>query len=413
MNEPDPKLNGSMMARIFLPFAFGYYLSYLYRVVNAVIAPNLVADIGVDPSDLGLLTAAYFLTFAAFQLPLGVLLDRFGPRRIESFLLLFAALGAFLFARAESLSGLAAGRAFIGFGVSACLMASFKAYVMWFPRRRLPLINGLQMAAGGLGALSATAPVEAMLGITDWRGIFVLLAILTLVIAATVFWIVPEKDPGGEHLTFGQQLKGINQVYTSMTFWRIAPVATLSQAGFLSIHGLWLGPWMRDVAGFERNQVAGALLLVAAAMIAGFVLLGGAAERLSKAGIRPVAVAVGGISAFMCMQLLVVIGFSRWALPVWMLFGFFGTSGIICYAVLSQNFPVHLTGRANTALNLMVFVVAFIAQWGMGAVIELWPVTDQGGYNPAGYRVAFGTMLALQILALIWFFLVGRKVTYA
>jgi predicted MFS family arabinose efflux permease len=342
-----------------------------------------------------------------------VLLDRFGPRRIESFLLLFAALGAIVFARAESLAGLVAGRAFIGFGVSACLMASFKAYVMWFPRRRLPLINGLQMAAGGLGALSATAPVETMLGITDWRGIFVVLAILTLVVAATVFWFVPEKEPGGGHLTFAQQVKGICQVYTSMTFWRIAPVATLSQAGFLSIHGLWLGPWLRDVAGLERNQVAGALLLVAAAMIAGFVLLGGAAERLGKAGLRPVAVAVGGISAFICMQLLVVSGFSRWALPVWMLFGFFGTSGIICYAVLSQNFPEQLTGRVNTALNLMVFVVAFMAQWGMGAVIELWPLTALGGYDPAGYRVAFGGMLVLQILALIWFFLVGRKVTYA
>jgi hypothetical protein len=148
-------------------------------------------------------------------------------------------------------------------------------------------------------------------------------------------------------------------------------------------------------------------------MIAGFVLLGGAAERLSNAGIRPVAVAVSGISAFMCMQLLVVIGVSRWVLPVWMLFGFFGTSGIICYAVLSQNFPVHLAGRVNTALNLMVFVVAFIAQWGMGAVIELWPVTAQGGYDSAGYQVAFGIMLVLQIVALIWFFLVGRKVAYA
>jgi small-conductance mechanosensitive channel len=96
-----------------------------------------------------------------------------------------------------------------------------------------------------------------------------------------------------------------------------------------------------------------------------------------------------------------------------MLFGFFGTSGIICYAVLSQNFPEQLTGRVNTALNLMVFVVAFMAQWGMGAVIELWPLTALGGYDPAGYRVAFGGMLVLQILALIWFFLVGRKVTYA
>ena len=408
MKQSWPKL-----LRIFLPFAFGYYLSYLYRVVNAVIAPNLVADLGVDPSELGLLTAAYFLTFAAFQLPLGVLLDRFGPRRIESGLLLFAALGAFLFARAESLTGLVVGRAFIGFGVSACLMAAFKAFVMWFPRGQLPLINGLQMAAGGLGALSATAPVEALLGVTDWRGIFLILAILTLVVAATVFLVVPEKDPGNDHLRFGDQLRGISQVFTSMTFWRIAPVTTLSQAGFLSIHGLWSGPWLRDVAQFERSEVAGGLLLVAAAMIAGFVLLGGAAERLSKAGIRPVAVAVTGMSTFMLIQLLVIVGFSWWAVPVWMLFGFFGTSGIISYAVLSQSFPPHLAGRANTALNLLVFVVAFLAQWGIGAVIELWPITTQGGYDPAGYRAAFGMMLSLQVLALIWFFLGGRKVTYA
>jgi predicted MFS family arabinose efflux permease len=412
VREANAKLSGPKLLRIFLPFAFGYYLSYLYRVVNAVIAPDLVADLGVDASELGLLTAAYFLTFAAFQLPLGVLLDRFGPRRIESSLLLFAALGAFIFSRAESLAGVVAGRAFIGFGVSACLMAAFKAFVMWFPRRQLPLINGLQMAAGGLGALSATAPVEAMLGITDWRGIFLILSILTVVVAATVFWVVPQKDPGSDHLTFGQQLRGIAAVFTSMTFWRIAPVTTLSQAGFLSIHGLWSGPWLRDVAGFQRSEVAGVLLLVAVAMIAGFVLLGGAAERLSKSGIRPVAVAVFGMSTFMLMQLLVIIGSAEWALPVWMLFGFFGTSGIISYAVLSQSFPAHLAGRANTALNLLVFVVAFTAQWGIGAVIELWPETDRGGYDPSGYQAAFGMMLSLQVLALIWFFLAGRKVTY-
>jgi predicted MFS family arabinose efflux permease len=220
-------------------------------------------------------------------------------------------------------------------------------------------------------------------------------------------------DPPGDHLTFSRQIKGIVQVFGSMTFWRIAPVATLSQAGFLSIHGLWLGPWLRDVAGFERSQVAGALLLVAAAMIAGFILLGGLAERLGQAGIRPVVVAVSGMSAFMGIQLLIVLGFSQWALPVGMLFGFFGTSGILSYAVLSQSFPVHLSGRVSTSLNLMVFGSAFMAQWAMGAVIERFPITAQGGYDPAGYQAAFGMMLALQIVALIWFLVVGRRVVYA
>ncbi len=88
-----------ILARVFVPFACGYFLSYLYRVINAVIAPDLVAELRLDAAELGFLTSTYFLTFALFQLPLGMLLDRFGPRRTEAALLMFAALGAFVFAK--------------------------------------------------------------------------------------------------------------------------------------------------------------------------------------------------------------------------------------------------------------------------------------------------------------------------
>src|SRR5512134_357876 len=114
--------------RIFIPFALGYFLSYLYRTVNAVLAPDLVRDLGLDPAGLGLLTSAYFFAFALAQLPIGILLDRYGPRRVEACLLLFAAAGALLFARATSLPELLLGRGLIGLGVAACLMAAFKAF---------------------------------------------------------------------------------------------------------------------------------------------------------------------------------------------------------------------------------------------------------------------------------------------
>ena len=397
----DLKLTRTL--RIFLPFAFGYFLSYLYRVVNSVLAPNLVADIGVDPSELGLLTAAYFITFAAFQLPLGMLLDRFGPRRIETGLLVFAAAGAFLFSRAETMTGLVVGRALIGFGVSACLMAAFKAFVVWFPREQLPLVNGMQMAAGGLGALAATAPVEAALNFTDWRGVFIVLSVLTLMVACCVFLVVPEKEPYGGGSGLQEQLGGIGEVYSSLVFWRIAPWTTLSQATFLAIHGLWSGPWLRDVAGFDRADVAGTLLLVAVSMVAGFIILGAAAERLSRRGIPPLVVAAAGMATFMAVLLIIVLQLKIWAVPLWMLFGFFGTSGILPYAVLSQSFPARLAGRANTALNLLVFIAAFTAQWGIGSVIELWPPNATGGYAPPGYRAAFGIMLAFQGLTFLWF----------
>ena len=132
--------------------------------------------------------------FAAFQLPLGFLLDRYGPRRTESILLLFAALGSIIFAQAESLSGLIVGRLLIGLGVSACLMAAFKAYVLWFSSERLAMINGLQMVAGGLGALGATIPLQNALSYTDWRGVFTGLAFIT-VFASICLWVfLPENQ---------------------------------------------------------------------------------------------------------------------------------------------------------------------------------------------------------------------------
>ena len=393
--------------RIFLPFALGYFLSYLYRTINAVLAPNLVADIGIDPSDLGLLTGAYFITFAAFQLPLGVLLDRFGPRRIEAVLLTVAAAGALVFAHSHSLAGLVIGRGLIGFGVSACLMAAFKAFVLWFPKGQLPRVNGFQMAAGGLGALFATTPVEAALSVTDWRGVFTILGMLTLGVAGAIFFVVPEKENGSRDLSFEDPVRGIGTVFTSLAFWRIAPWTTLSQTTLLSIHGLWAGPWLRDVAGFDRAGVAATLMLVSGAMVVSFVCLGTAAERLSRRGIPPMRVAAAGMGCFAGVLLVILLEPIEWAVPVWILFGFFGTSGILPYAVLSQRFPAHLAGRANTALNLLVFVAAFSAQWGMGAIIDRYPSTPTGGYAPAGYQAAFSTLLMLQVFTIAWYVAVG------
>lgn len=402
-----------LLLRVFLPFACGYFLSYLYRVVNAVIAPDLIRDVGVDADGLGLLTSAYFLTFAAFQLPLGVMLDRYGPRRTEAVLLLFAAAGAAMFGVARDPAALVAARALIGFGVSACLMAAFKAFVQWFPHNRLPLVNGCQMAAGGLGAIAATQPVELALTVTDWRTLFFVLAALTVAAAALIYLVVPERGDGGGGEPLARQLRGIGDVFSSALFWRAAPATVLSQATFLSIQGLWSGPWLRDVAGLDRGEVATGLLFIAAAMVAGFLVMGTIAERLARVGVPPLTVGVAGMAVFGAVQSLIVFQDTAAVIPVWMAFGFFGTSGIIPYAALSQRFPAHLAGRLNTGLNLLVFVGAFAAQWGIGAVIAQWPPTAAGNYDPAGYQTAFGVMLGLQLMALTWFVLYRRDATPA
>lgn len=394
---------GGVFLRVVVPFALAYFLSYLFRVVNAVIAPDLVADLGIGPADLGLLTAAYFISFAALQIPLGVLLDRFGPRRVEGLLLVVAAAGALLFARAGGLWGLFAGRAGIGLGVAAGYMAAIKAYTLWFPPSAWPRINGLHLAAGGLGALSATVPVEAALRVLDWRGVFVALCGLSVAVAAVIWRAVPERPAAGAPQALSRPWGGIREVFTRPVFWRVTPLTVASQVAFMAVHGLWSGPWLRDVAGLDRPAAAAVLLWTAAAMTAGYIAIGWVTERLGRAGVAPLTAGVWGMALFMAVQALLVIAPPAWATVLWMLFGFFGTSGVIPYPALAMQFPPALAGRVSTGLNVLVFVATFAGQWGIGAAIALFPAPAAGGYAPEGYRASFLGLLVLQALGLLWY----------
>ncbi len=394
--------------RVFAPFAAGYFLSYLYRTINAVIASDLTTDLGVGPSSLGLLTATYFIAFASSQLPLGILLDRYGARKVEAILLLFAGSGAFLFGTAQSFTGLLVGRALIGLGVSACLMAAFKAYTTWFSPKVWPMINGFQLASGGLGAIFATVPVERAVQWVGWRGVFLVLSALTFMAAAAIFWGVPENQAQKRELQPENANQGFKDVFTSFTFWRVVPLTTFSQAAFLSIQGLWAGPWLRDIGGLERTAIANLLFWVATAMAMGFMSLGSIGSWLSRRGVSLFTTAVTGIIISMLIQGLLIAAPVQWMRPLWILFGFWGTSGILNYAALSQHFPQNLSGRVTTAVNMLVFVVAFFNQWLIGAIIGFWPISTDGGYALKGYQAGLATVLIPQVVALVWYLIATR-----
>lgn len=408
---PGRALSAKLVLGIFLPFSTGYYLSYLFRSINAVIAPDLVADAHLEAAELGFLTSVYFLTFALLQLPLGLALDRFGPRRVAALLLLVAAAGALVFSLAEGLPGLTLGRALIGAGVSACLMSSFKAFALWFPPQKLPVVNGVLLAVGGLGAISATLPVELLLAVIDWRMLFFGLALATAGSAVLVYCMVPEHHEAASHTGFADQLLGLGQVFRDAFFWRVAPLGAISSGASQTVLGLWAGPWLRDVAGFDRGEVASHLMIGACGMSAGFLLMGMLAERLSKIGIAPTRLVGFGMSAFMLMMLALAGGAGSGGLvwPLLLAFGFIATGSTINYALMSQHFGPLFAGRANTALNLLVFVVSFFMQWLFGAVLGFWESPPAAHYAAEGYRTAFAALASLQVLALYWFYGPGKR----
>ena len=395
---------------VFLPFACGGILSHVFRHVNAVIATDLVDDVGVNAAGLGLLTAVFLIASGASQVPIGVLLDRFGPRRTQASLFPVAALGAFVFAAGTGVGGLTAGRALIGIGVAGAMMAGFKAIVVWFPRERIPLINGCFMAAGSAGAMVATTPVEALLHSTDWRGIYGGLAVLALATAAAIFFLVPEKKAEGAPAGgFGEHIRGLSRVYRDRLFWRIAPLCAVSLATAMAVQGLWAGPWLRDVAGFGRADVANHLFVMALGIPTGFVLAGMAADFLDRRGVQLSTVIVCGLVCFQAVQIAMVLEMTSLSFLLWAAHGFFGHVASLVFALFSQHFPPAFAGRAHTTMNLMSFVGAFVAQVAIGAVIDLWPTDAEGGYATEAYRVAFATLLGFQFLGLLWFVYAGRR----
>ena len=386
---------------VFLPFACGYFLSYLFRSVNAVIAPNLISEFGLSASELGLLTSVYFLTFASLQIPIGVFLDSFGPRRVNATLLVLAAIGAFIFSRAESFQCLLLGRAFIGFGVAACLMSSIKIFSLWFPKEKLPEMTGRIMFVGGLGAISATAPVEYLLSFSGWRELFLVLCCATLVASAIVLFVAPDRKNAYDIGYTKDKLLGALSVYRSAIFWRIALGSVLPQAFNMSVQGLWAGPWLSDVAGLERTSVAMHLLMLGIATMLGFLFWGAFATRMSRRGIKPIVVLIWATAAYMALQLLLVFEITQMSWVIWIGWGLLGTSGSLAFSIISQSFPVQLTGRATTALNLLAFTTAFGSQWLFGIILNQWDAVDSG-YAPEGYVRAFSIFLILQVLGFSW-----------
>ena len=389
----------NLWLRVFLPFASGYYFSYFLRNVNAVIAPELTRELGASAADLGLLTSAYLLTFGAVQLPLGLALDRYGARRVEAVLLLIAAAGCALFAAGTSLTQLAIARALIGLGVSACLMASFKAFSQWFGVARQASLNAAIMAAGGLGALTASTPLALAIPRFGWRAVFVGLAIAGLAVAAAIF-STPEKPGGAKSESLRGQIAGLVEVLTSRAFWRYAPQSTLIVGGFLAMQGLWAVPWLMNFSGLGREAAAHHLLLMGSGMLTGFLSIAFGIAPLTRRGVGALSVLRGGMGLGLLATLFIVLGIGP-SEPLWFCFGLVFSVGNLAYALLQGHYSGELAGRVNTALNLTVFLGAFLMQWGFGAAVD---ALQAAGQTPrVAYQTSFAVLLMLQVISWFWF----------
>jgi MFS family permease len=390
---------------VFLPFAAGYYLSYLFRSINGLISDRLATDLGLGAADIGLMTSVYFLVLAAAQVPIGMLLDRFGPRRIQSALLLVAAIGAALFARSNGLFSLLAARALIGLGVAAALTGGLKAVVLWFPRERVALVNGYMIALGALGAVSATAPAEFVLSRTGWRGLFDLLAVVTAATAVVIHVAVPERFAASSG---APAAAGLRAIYTDARFWKIAPLSAACIGSAWSLQGLWASSWLKDVEGFTRPSAVAALFAMGIVLSLGAWLLGTVADRMRSRGVGPETLLAAIAALFIAAQLALIVRLPLPPIVPWLVIALVGAATVLSFAIVAEYFPTELAGRANGALNVLHFSWGFVAQYGTGLILTRWG--GSGGHSPMmAYQVAFAIQVMFQLIALGWFALPDRQ----
>ncbi len=392
---------------VFLVFAFTYFLSALVRAITATLSPTLSAAFELTSGDLGLLAGGYFFGFALTQLPLGNWLDRHGPKRVVLAFLGLAVLGCIAFALAGNFVALLAARVLTGMGLSACLMAPLTGYRRWLSHHTQLRANAWMLMTGSLGMVAATLPVQWLMPVLGWRGLFWVLALLLGLAMAIILWAVPRWRTGAPDATPSNVAApvvepGYGFIWRHAYFRTMVPVGFINYGGMVAMQTLWAGPWMIKVAGYTPAESAAGLFAINLSMLGAFWLWGVVNPHLAQRGLRPeVLIGWGLPMSLVVMAAIVVLG-ERAGWPLWALFCVSSTFVALSQPAVALALPPQAAGRALSAYNLVIFGGVFVIQWGIGLAIDA--LTVFGWSEPARYRGAmalFG-LCCLMAYALFW-----------
>jgi predicted MFS family arabinose efflux permease len=408
--QPDQHLalplQSTFALRVFLCFAFAYFMSYAFRTINVVIAPDLVKDLGLNNADLGLLSSAYFIGFGATQIPLGLALDRFGPRITEAWVMILAVIGALIFAIAEDFTTLVMARVLIGMGVSACLMAAFSGFRAWYAPSQQGQLASAMLVCGTSGALASTWPVHLVTPYIGWRGVFLVMAALSFLAILILYFGLPVKksaptDKPIQSTSATLSWQSYRPILTNSFFWRILPLGTFCYGGFIAVQTLWFGPWLIEVMDYPATTAAQIVFGFNVVLLLAYLFNTWVLPKLARRGIDTMRYMTWMVGMSMIMQAGAYFWQTSLVWVWWYLFAITCASFVLAQSIIVLYFPKNYSGRVSTTYNLTLFIGAFIVQWGIGHMLDLGIAL--GWNKTSAYDLALAVFLAIQILGFIWF----------
>lgn len=398
---------------IFAILSSMFVVSMYYRVSNAVIARELVRDLGLSAESLGLLGGAFFYSFAGLQVPMGMALDRVGPRLMIATFPLLTALGAFLFAFSETFTLAFIARLLMGMGMACVLMGTFKALTTWFTPDEFATMIGLTYSVGTLGNILATSPLAYMASLVGWRISFVIIGIATILLCTMVFKVVrdrpesPREDRVAGTVSKKREripiLLSLRMIFKSIAFWQISAANFFRYGTFVAIQGLWAGPYLMDALGYSPIQAGNTLLMMSLGGIIGGPLGGRLSDRVLRSRKK---VVIWGMCAY-GMGIFFLTGSTSITSDVfyYVLFlclGCFMSFGMVVFSHIKELFDTRMAATAMTAINFFTMMGAAVFTQGMGRIIEIFPKVG-GIYPPRAYHIAFLSCLLGVALAVAFY----------
>jgi len=396
---------------VFGVICLSYVLAYFHRFCPAVLALDMQEAFGASGTLLGVLSSAYFYSYAVMQLPAGLLADSWGSRKTVSAFLLLAAAGSVLMALAPNLGIAVVGRVLVGAGVSTLFACNFKLLSEWFTPSEFVTMGGIFMAVGGLGALSASSPLAWLSSLVGWRASLVGVGFVTLGMAALVFAFVRNRPqekgwppiradaPGsqGPRIALWQ---GMKEVLGSGRCWPISMWGFLVPGLSFALAGLWGGPYLIQVYGLSKQAAGTVLSMYSVGIIVGSPVLSALSNRVGR---KPILLGC----SILCLAISGLLWIAPAGLPISALYAVFfslsffgGAIGPVMAAVSKELFPPAIAGTAVGTVNLFPFFGAALFQVLMGAIVSRPGAGDPASAFAGVFLLSLCCAAAALVLAL-------------
>jgi MFS family permease len=380
---------------------FGY--AFVQRVSPSVMTSELMSDFAVGGAALGSLSAFYFYAYASIQLPVGMLTDHFGPRKLMSFAAALCALASIGFAFSDSLLTASLGRALIGGTVAFGFVGTLAIAGYWFKPAQYALLAGLLQTVGMSGAIFGQAPLRQMVESLGWRGTILVLALVALIIAALLFWLVPlRSSEQKQHRTQHGILKGLKAVTINPQTWVCSIIGFGMASTMLAFGGLWGVPWLNNVHGYTTTEAAAVTSMLFVGWAIFSPLCGWASDRMGR---RNIILLAGSVTALAALTILIFSTPGNTPLLMLLIFvmGAGGSAMTVCFGSVKELNDANYSSTSLGLMNMCIVGSGAVMQPLIGWLLDLnWNGDLLDGarvYSASNYTVALGSLLVTNLTA--------------